>query len=283
MSDWNSKYNHKESIPLDSIPKKELDQAIKEWSQGSKNMEKLIRKSIANGIETNGCHPWAGPYLDFIFNKNLDAEYKLISSALECEGAQMLFCPDGGNPLSGDNWDKPVVLVGSNSLKTEGEVTSFLDHLSDSFDKEGESNPFYNNLLSLMDWLVGKESRIKIRVTNNNDKYTMIFEFNFLNDDIVDYYKNFFNKTKLIRNNSFPEEINSYELSNSNQGVLNQALLEIKELFKNDFVSPKSNFEEKGNMYVRNVRKTFGDTEEGISLFNNWFEKYKKEERHIKR
>ena len=61
MSDWNSKYNHKESIPLDSIPKKELDQAIKEWSQGSKSMEKLIRKSIANGIETNGCHPWAGP------------------------------------------------------------------------------------------------------------------------------------------------------------------------------------------------------------------------------
>ena len=39
MSIWNSKYNHKESIPLDSIPKEELDQAIKEWSQGSESME----------------------------------------------------------------------------------------------------------------------------------------------------------------------------------------------------------------------------------------------------
>ena len=239
---------------------------------------KLIRTCIANGIETNGCHPWANPYIDFVFGNNIEAEYKLISTALDTKNSMLLFSPDGGNPLSGDNWYKPVVLLGNKELLTEEEVKVFLDSLTDSFSKDREEKPVYKNLLSLMNSLLNKESRISVRVENIEKGYRISLEANFLNDDIVGYYRNFFEKTKFTRNSNYPDEINSFEFTSSDLDDLNEAILEITELFKTEFISPKSNTPEKGNMYVRNMRKTFGDTEEGQASFNQWFEEYKKAE-----
>ena len=46
-----SKYNHIESIPIDSIPQEELAQAIKEWAEGDEAMEKLLWACYNNGIK----------------------------------------------------------------------------------------------------------------------------------------------------------------------------------------------------------------------------------------
>lgn len=51
----NLKYNHITPVELDSIPKEELEQALIEFSEGSKGLEKTLKVMWSHGLKTIAC------------------------------------------------------------------------------------------------------------------------------------------------------------------------------------------------------------------------------------
>lgn len=269
-----SKYNYGASIPIESVPNQEFDQAIKEWSHYKPNMEKLIRTCLKKGIITNGCHPEVDPYLDFLLGNNIEEEKKLVSGIINVKNSQLLIMPDGINPFSGNNWDKAVVLVGA-FLKEEDEVNNFIDTLTDSLNKEEVNNNFYFKALELGEYLRNKESRFDIRVLHNeNDEYVFCLETVALTDKYCEYYKEFLNKTELTEKEEMPRHRQNYEFRSTDLNYMYQKVDKLTNYIKENFVVPKFENEEEldYNLIVRDKRREFGDTIEGKEAFSQWLQ-----------
>lgn len=112
-----SKYNNVKSIPIESIPIKEIKRAIKEWAENDEAMERLLWSCYNNNIKTDGCHAGSYPYISFEHDQNYESTIiNLMNTALLSKESQIIIRPYGTNPFSGPNWDKPNLLIGYYTL-----------------------------------------------------------------------------------------------------------------------------------------------------------------------
>lgn len=181
-----SKYNHIKSIPVDSIPKEELSQAIKEWSEGDESMEKLLWACFENKLKTSGCHAGINPYIGFDYEKdNNDKFIQIINETLKIKGAQVLLVPDGGNPFSGSDWYKPSLTVGFMGVEYQDEADPIFDMLTEtinSSNQKQDTNP--SKILELLEFLIDKYSDITIRIRYKKDgKYIIYLERRIYEED----------------------------------------------------------------------------------------------------
>lgn len=195
-----SKYNHMQSIPIESISKEDIAQAIKEWSEDDKSLEQLLWACYEKGIKTDGCHAGSHPYISFKEQEGLNQITNLLNITQEKESSQILISVDGGNPFGGDDWTKATVLLGLDT-KYQEEADAYFDELTRGV-KESNGNQNHQ-LLELLDFFAGKESSLFLRFRHTNDgQYIFNIESRDIPNDRYSYYNDVFTKAGLIETES---------------------------------------------------------------------------------
>ena len=191
-----SKYNNITSIPIESIPKEELAQAIHEWAEGDEAMERLLWSCYNHGIETSGCHAGADPFLGFYLNNETENISRILNTTNNIPFFQILLSPDGGNPFSGPNWQKPMITIGVFE-ETKEKADNFFNSVTDSL--ENQTNGEYNPLLSLFDFFKGKNSLLTFRLRNLKDRCIFRIEMSPASKELSDFYQELFTRAGLKR------------------------------------------------------------------------------------
>ena len=212
-----SKYNHIKSIPIDSIPKEEIMQAIKEWAEGDDAMETLLLSCYNKGIKTAGCHAGARPYISFVYQDNLERLIPIFEATQKEKGSQIIIMTDGGNPFSGPEWYLPTIGVGLDTEYKE-EADIYFDKLTDSLEKENSNKDHY--LLRLLEFLVDKESALTMRFRHTmDDKFSFFFESSGISEERYNYYKEIFSKAGLIveeKTENLPPDYHGWMIESDN-------------------------------------------------------------------
>ena len=194
-----SKYNHIHSIPIESVPKEEIAIAINEWAEGDEAMERLLWACYENGVKTDGCHTGMCPYLGLKYTGSNDKVIKLLAACINLEESQIFISPDGGNPISGEDWYITNIGIGfeTESIEKSGKN---LDTLSSALNndtslKEAE---LISLLLKLSDFLVDKESALKLRFNYSENKYSFSIECTPVNEEVSIYFDKLFKEANFF-------------------------------------------------------------------------------------
>lgn len=203
-----SKYNNIKSIPIESIPKEEIAQAISEWAEGDESLERLLWVRYKKEIKTNGCHAGTGPYIDFKDQDNLEKLIPILESAQNKVGVQILIMIDGGNPFSGPEWYKPSIGI---RLDTEykKEADAFFDDLTNSLENKSinKSHP----MLRLLEYFKDKESALLLRFLHRQeDKYTFFIESRGIPKERYEYYNQLFRTVGFLEVVDYSDEIQDH-------------------------------------------------------------------------
>lgn len=191
-----SKYNHMQSIPVDSVPKDEINQAIKEWAEGDIALEKLLFACYQKGIKTSGCHAGSYPYIDFSYPNNLDKLTSILDTTQKTIGSQIYIMIDGGNPFAGEEWYKSVINVGLDT-KYKEETDIYFDNLNKSLEKD--INIEKHPLLDLLNFFHDKETGLSLRFKHKEDNsYVFDIEGLIISNERYKYYNDVFTKSGLI-------------------------------------------------------------------------------------
>ena len=152
-----SKYNHINSIPIDSIPKEEIAQAIKEWAEGYSFLERLLWSCFINNLETNGCHVGKNTYVGFVYDKDrINDLLVVLQAAIAHQDSQILICPDGGNPLSGPDWYKSDITIGAKTPIVR-KSRKFCNSITAAINNRRANNNFdLSSTITLLDFFIGK-------------------------------------------------------------------------------------------------------------------------------
>ena len=191
-----SKYNHTNSIPVDSIPKDEIAQAIKEWAEGDEAMERLLWTCYKKGVKTSGCHAGAGPFIDFNYQDKISELSRLIEATQKIKGSQVIMNSDGGNPFSGPEWYIPNIGLGFDTeYKEEADVC--FDKLNKALETPSKKDNKHI-LFRLVEFFIGKESGLDFRFKHTEeDKYEFHIEAFSVGDKRNEYYNEIFTKAGL--------------------------------------------------------------------------------------
>lgn len=198
-----SKYNHIHSIPIESVPKEEISQAITEWAEGDSSLEKFLWACYRNNIKTNGCHAGAEPYIGFdYYGENDEIFQKLLQTTLSFKESQIIIRADGGNPFSGPNWHLPDLSIGF-FKRSHSESTPLIDSLTDVFDNRNSFNTKFDSrpLFALLHFLINKYCGLLIRIQHTEkDVYVIYFEkmFSKNQNDLLNDWYSFFTSMGLI-------------------------------------------------------------------------------------
>ena len=280
-----SKYNHIHSIPIESIPKEELAQAIKEWAEGDEAMERLLWACYENDIKTAGCHAGGFPYLEFRFENATDKVISLINATIETKGSQVLMTPDGGNPISGEEWYLPDIAVGFETMYKD-EAGQCFDHLTESLTKDNSDNKdkaMAYALMRLLEFLIGKESALTLRFKyNENGNYAFSLESNPVNEEVSIYFNQLFTKANFTEENIFPEgsKRRSWKIESDNfEDMLKQLHESVESIINNYSLEPPTREEDITDLrqLARFKRKEFGDDVDSYERFVEWYEKKEEE------
>lgn len=232
-----SKYNHMKSIPVDSISKEDISQAIKEWAEGDEALEKLLWVCYKKGIKTSGCHAGARPYIEFANQKGLD---NLLSITQKTRESQIFVSVDGGNPSSGPDWDKPYVTL-SLETKYQDEADAYFNNLTNSL-KSDISEKKEDSLLKLLNFFIDKESTLSFIFNNVNDnQYTFSIESGKIPDSRYDYYDNIFTKAGLIEDKttfSERDKIHGWKIESNSLDDILRKMEDITEYIINNYTLP---------------------------------------------
>lgn len=181
-----SKYNHIKSIPIESIPKEEIAQAIHEWAEGYSFLEEFLWACYERGIKTDGCHAGTRSYVGFSYEGDKDNELALLmNAAISEDNSQVLISPNGGNPISGPDWYKTNIAVGSET-EYEEDGKAFFDSLTKQL-KDNKSNTSidFSPLLKLTKFFSDRVAGLSIRIKHNNE-YSFSIEGFFPDKERVD-------------------------------------------------------------------------------------------------
>lgn len=191
-----SKYNHIKSIPIESIPKEEIKMAISEWAEGDKALENLLWICYEKGLKTCGSHAGARPFIDFIYQEELNRLVCLFEKIQTIKGSDIYVQIDGGNPFSGDNFDKASISIG-NDCEYKKDTDLFFDMLSETLQKNMDEKKDHP-LLKMINFLNEKGTGLRLRFKYNRDNsYEFSIESSILNEDRYKYYSELFKKTNM--------------------------------------------------------------------------------------
>ena len=200
-----SKYNHQQSIPIESIPKDEIARAIKEWAEGDEAVERLLWACYNNNVKTNGSHVGARPYITFADNSDFDAISTLLETTMKIKGSQILITANAGNPFGGKDWYKPNIGIGFN-VEYQDEADEIFNKLSNNLENKNNTG-VANKFIDLYNFFNGKGSNLVFRFRHRDDDSCVFYvESGPIDDKRFKYYD------QLIKENSF-------ETSNSEMTV----------------------------------------------------------------
>ena len=267
-----SKYNHIKSIPIESIPKEEISQAIKEWAEGDDSMEALLWACYHKKIKTNGCHAGSGPYISFKYQENIEALIPAFEVTEKELGSQILVSPDGGNPFSGPEWHLASIGLGIDT-KNKKVADIYFDKLSESIEKGSSKKEHY--LLRLLEFFVGKESALAFRFTHDmNDKYSFCIESSGVSKERKEYYQDLFTKaglTEIIKFKINPQDRRFWVIESNQLDEFLSKLDSITDFIIDNYILglPKSEDE----FYSFNNKALFKKRTLSEEEFNEWLMK----------
>lgn len=268
-----SKYNNGKSISFSELKEDEIEQAIREWSQGNVHMEKLLWACRDNGIETLGCHPLKHPYLELTMGNSHKAISKMLYVAQNILGSQILIYPDGGNPLSGEKtWYIPRITIGFDTSEMK-EVNETLDKLYEAIvldDKlEMQEGRTFANMLDFYDFFAEKESGISY-LTMRHDK-SGLYQFLISYEESA-YCKSIFRKAGMKLNKNKWGYLD-WVIEDRDEIKFDEKVRKAKTTIMNEYplgltqeIKPNMNL----TIQVRIIRRQFGNAPEGKQKFSEW-------------
>lgn len=287
-----SKYNHIKSIPVDSIPEEEMTTAIKEWAEDNEAMERLLWNCYKNNIKTNGCHADGSPYLGISYyedDENKNELAKLLMASLAFKDSVILFSPDGGNPLSGDDWYLPTITLGMMDA-SEQEANSFLNYAADSLEKDkandNEDEILFSNLINMLDFMINKDSALSFRLNHKtDDKYIFSLEAAPISDTVYLYFNQLFSQVGFEEVKG-PDGVkrHNWKIECEDMKSLTEQIQKTANLIINNYsLEPPTSEEEifNFNQLARFKKREFGDSLEGKEKMAEWLQ-MKEEERDRK-
>lgn len=278
-----SKYNHMHSIPIESIPKEEIAIAIKEWAEGDEAMERLLWACYENGVKTDGCHTGMCPYLGLKYTGSNDKVIKLLAACINLEESQIFISPDGGNPISGEDWYITNIGIGfeTESIEKSGKN---LDTLSSALNndtslKEAE---LISLLLKLSDFLVDKESALKLRFNYSENKYSFSIECTPVNEEVSIYFDKLFKEANFFEAENPVKESKRrfWKIESDNlDDMINKLRESINYIINNYSLEPPTREEDITDLHqlARFKRKEFGNDVGSYERFVAWYEQKQEE------
>ena len=278
-----SKYNHIHSIPIESIPKEEIAIAIKEWAEGDEAMERLLWACYENGVKTDGCHTGMCPYLGLKYTGSNDKVIKLLAACINLEESQIFISPDGGNPISGEDWYITNIGIGfeTESIEKSGKN---LDTLSSALNndtslKEAE---LVSLLLKLSDFLVDKESALKLRFNYSENKYSFSIECTPVNEEVSIYFDKLFKEANFFEAENPVKESKRrfWKIESDNlDDMINKLHESINYIINNYSLEPPTREEDITDLHqlARFKRKEFGNDVDSYERFVAWYEQKQEE------
>ena len=276
-----SKYNNMKSISISSLSEDEFLQAIKEWSEGSECMEKLLLACKSNGIETFGCHAEANPYVDIVVNNSHDKIRNMLCAVQTVPETQILIQPDGsGNIIATTDWDKPIMGFGLFKQDKQS-VESFLNKLSESIIGDAtisssKIEPF-EHILDFYDFFVGKEADTMFRLKYSNGQYIFSAEPNKYRNDLT-FLNTLFKEAGLTKDINYDGPIDSWELTATTPEEFNEKMIQCKNVIMNGWSLPLPSKIVEGmsdNAIAHVMRRKFGDSTQGKQQFEKWLKEYR--------
>lgn len=269
-----SKYNRMASIPISSLSERELPIAIREWAEGNAYMERLLWTCYNKGIETDGCHADAFPYIAFLLDSKNEGILKLLNTAQNIKGTSFLVMPDGGNPLSGPNWNRPILTL-CFETQEKGKINFILEKLTlalISNQEELDTDNLFAQLLELAHFFANKESGLDFcALHNQDDSYSFIARAEKLN---FEYYNSLLQNAglKLVET---PENwwCNEWSMESNDVQALSQKIKTcIASIMQNYSLEKPTEILEEMSFYAmaRIKKREFGDSLEGQQKFKRW-------------
>lgn len=272
-----SKYNRMESIPISSLSEQELPIAIREWAEGNVHMESLLWACYKNGIETDGCHADAFPYISFHLDSKKEEVLKLLNVAQNIKGTSFLVMPDGGNPLSGPNWNRPNLSLWFEAQEKR-EINSILEKLTLALTSNKEElnidNAFFAQLLDLAHFFANKESGLDFCAFHNqDDRYSFLMRAEKLN---FEYYNSLLQNAGLQLAET-PKDwwCNEWSMESNEVQALSQKTKTCIESIMQNYSLEKPTEISKGmsfNAIACIKKREFGDSLEGQQKFAEWLQ-----------
>lgn len=270
-----SKYNNIKSIPIASIPKEELQQAIKEWAEGNDCLETLLKNCIKNKVETHGCHAGKCPYLDIKINNSYNKVKNMIYSVQNIDGVKILVTPDGGNPRSSDDFYKSGINISFLNTTKKSETDIIFTKMNDSLGKANQEEGIFDPLLDYYKFFEEKESGLSFFAKYESNTYT--FNITSFNDYNIDYFDNLFKKCNLKRfkNDKTPAVKNRWGFTSHDPIEFNNKMKHYYNLIINNWsLEIPNTISEDMDLHAiaRIKRRQFGTSPDGIKKFKEWLE-----------
>lgn len=278
-----SKYNHIHSIPIESIPKEEIAIAIKEWAEGDEAMERLLWACYENGVKTDGCHTGMCPYLGLKYTGSNDKVIKLLAACINLEESQIFISPDGGNPISGEDWYITNIGIGfeTESIEKSGKN---LDTLSSALNNDTslKEKELVSLLLKLSDFLVDKESALKLRFNYSENKYSFSIECTPVNEEVSIYFDKLFKEANFFEAENPVKESKRrfWKIESDNlDDMINKLRKSINYIINNYSLEPPTREEDITDLHqlARFKRKEFGNDVDSYERFVAWYEQKQEE------
>lgn len=272
-----SKYNHMKSIPIESIPKDEIKRAISEWAEGDKSLENLLWICYEKDLKTSGSHAGPRPFIDFKYQEDLNRIVCLFEKVQTIKGSDIFIQIDGGNPFSGDDFDKAFISLG-NETEYEDEAHEFFDSLSETL-KNNMDNKKDHPMLKMLNTLNDKGTSLRLRFKYNKDNtYEFSIESSIINDERYKYYSNIFKKANMQEEKmDMFDNTKRYDwkIQSDNLEDLLEKMNNISDIIKSDFKLEAETDEEKiidFTLLAKYKKQNLSKNE-----FDNWLKEERKE------
>lgn len=272
-----SKYNNMRGISFSELREDEIEQAIREWSQGNIHMEKLLWACREHGVETMGCHPLGMPYLELAVNNSHDKIRRMLNAAQSVPYSSVLVMPDGGNPTSGEKtWYRPNLTITFDTTSRR-KVNKSLDKLYEAIvleeEQEGTENGIFMHMLDFHDFFAERESGLNLYMLNNKSG---IYQFSIIsrgNGTDSTYFADLFRRAGMRLDRELRGT--GWSVTDIDEKRFGERVKKAKTTITEEYSLgiPK---EIKPNMdltiVARIMRRQFGDTLEGRERFSQWLQ-----------
>lgn len=275
-------WNRMESIPINSLSDKELKEAMKDWAEGNRHLEKLLWTCYETGVETSGCHSGHGigiPYIDFRVDSSSRTKLENLLTATLGLGSAQVFLSFSGNPRSGPDWYMPTILVSPYRAK---DTTKFFKKLCSSLKNNRKKNTdeFINEFMDIYEFMKDKETPLNFRLrVNGGNQYTISIEC-YMNNRDWNYYSNLFTSIGFVEENDLecPDKAISWKYSVSAKDEFSSIMQKLYQtLIKNWTLElPEEITEDMTDVSkALLMRRKFGTDRKGIELLNEWLNENK--------
>ncbi|MBE5821488.1 MAG: hypothetical protein E7311_02730 [Clostridiales bacterium] len=268
-------WNDGSSIRISELKEEQVKQAIKEWSEGSEALEKLLWNCYKNKVITTGCDSGNHnhfPYLRFLIDESAQENVKKILLATDNFAQSEILIKFGGNPHSGPDWYKSSISV--KPIRKEDANVFFSKINCVLQKKENDINEYVELLLSLYDFFKDKLAGISIFIIKNKNTYSISFN-SFLNKNNWDYYTKILSKAhlKLEKPKSPEDPFVCWKHTSEGKEEFILCLKKILEVLKENWslkIPDKVTKDMSFNYSALVMQKKYGTDEKGIQLMNKW-------------